>query len=387
MNSRRKVLAIMGSLAVALMGTANPVSAEGQTVKVGVLLSLSGPAAPFGIPERDIIKILAEKYNKSAAPDAPKIDLVYYDDQSNPTEAVRGATRLIRVEKVQAIIGAATGSSTLAFAPLAAQAKVPVFFPGATQSVTSKDHAFFPWIFRASTSSSTIISAMMNKVVFQPGITRIGIMYQEDAYGKEEAELIRKLVEAKGGIEIAVTASAPLTATDLSAVATRIRNANPQLVIISTSGPAVAAAFVRGAEQAQLKAKLVGNASVSQQPFVDGAGPAGNGVISMSLGNWYEPKAKQVELGKVLKEANKEPAGYAEIIGSNAIIALLESIKRVKGPIDGQAIRDAAETICKFNDTYSEGLLCYDKNNHDGFDEDALTVVTLRDGHWVSYKP
>src|SRR5690606_6622022 len=133
-------------------------------IKVGVLLSLSGPAAPFGIPERDIIKILIDKANAEGGINGHKIEAVYHDDQSNPTEAARGTTRLIRQEKVQVILGPSTGSSTLALAPIAAQAKVPVLAPVATQSVTNASHAFFPWLFRVAPASAVTMTAMMEKV-------------------------------------------------------------------------------------------------------------------------------------------------------------------------------------------------------------------------------
>jgi branched-chain amino acid transport system substrate-binding protein len=107
-----------------------------DTVKVGVLLSVSGPAAPFGIPERDVIKILADKYNSEGGINGHKLELIYHDDQSNPTEAARGATRLIRQDNVQVILGASIGSATLALMPIAAQANIPVLSPVSTQSVT-----------------------------------------------------------------------------------------------------------------------------------------------------------------------------------------------------------------------------------------------------------
>ncbi len=382
MNRRRSL--IKGATVLVAATTLSVIVglAHADTIKIGVVLSMSGPAAPFGIPERDIDKILAEKYNAEGGINGHKLQLIYHDDQSNPTEAVRGATRLIREENVQAILGASTGSSTLALAPIAARAGVPVFAPVATQSVGLRSNSFFAWVFRTCPPSAVTIRAMMEKAVFMPNIKKVAIFHQEDAYGKDEGDLAQNMIKAHGKIDIVAVASAPLSATDLSAAATRIRNADPDIVLLLTSAPAMGGAFVRAAEQANLKALILGSLSVNQKPFVDAAGKSGNGVMSVSLGNWDEPSAKQMELGKLLKAAGKEPAGYAEIIGSTGIIALSEALRHVDGEVTGKKIRDAAENICGYKGTYADGALCYSKDQHEGFGPDTVNIVTLQDGKW-----
>ncbi|MFG1230335.1 ABC transporter substrate-binding protein [Xanthobacter wiegelii] len=368
------------ALAGALLSAGAAAAAE--TVKVGVLLSISGPAAPFGIPERDIIKILAEKYNAEGGINGHKLELIYHDDQSNPTEAARGATRLIRQDNVQVILGPSIGSSALAIGPIAAQAKVPILSPVSTQSVTNKDLSFFPWIFRTSTASAVTMQAMMDKVVFKPNVKKVAIMHQEDAYGKDEADLAQKMINAKGGIEIVAIASAPLSATDLTPAATRIRNANPDVVLLLTSAPAMGGAFARAAEQADLKAPILGSLSINQKPFLDAAGKASEGIMSVSLGNWFQPSERQKELGRLLQSAGKEPAGYAEIIGSTAIVALAEALRHIDGEVTGTKIRDAVENICDYMGTYADGQLCYSKDQHDAFGPETVNVVKVQDGKW-----
>ena len=385
MHARRTVL---GAAMLALAAAMAPVAvARADTVKVGVLLSLSGPAAPFGIPERNIIQILADQFNAKGGANGHTVQLLFHDDQSSPTEAARGAMQLIRQDDVQVILGPATGSSTLAMAPIAAQAKVPVLAPVSTQSVTDRDHGFFPWVFRTSPASAVTMQAMMRRAVFRPGIRKVAIMYQEDAYGKDEAELAQRLIKAHGGIDIVAMASAPLTATDLSAAATRIRNADPDIVLLLTSAPGMGGAFVRGAELAQLKAPILGSLSLNQRPFIDAAGKAGEGVMSVSLGNADDPSPKQQALLKALLDNGKQPAGYSDIIGSTAFLALAEVLGRIKGPVTGQEIRDQLEHLCGFNGTFADGPLCYSKDQHDGFGPETVNVVRIVGGKWQNVAP
>ncbi|MBE0694912.1 MAG: ABC transporter substrate-binding protein, partial [Aquamicrobium sp.] len=70
------------------IGALAPAAAEDvKPLKIGLLLSLSGPAAPFGIPERDAVKALADGVNAEGGVNGRKGELVTYDDATNPTEA------------------------------------------------------------------------------------------------------------------------------------------------------------------------------------------------------------------------------------------------------------------------------------------------------------
>jgi branched-chain amino acid transport system substrate-binding protein len=258
--------------------------------------------------------------------------------------------------------------------------------PVGTQSVTNLDHPFFPWVFRTAPRSAITIQAMMQKVVFRPNIKKVAIFYQEDAYGKDEGDLAEAAIKQHGGIEIVAMVSGPMNATDLTAQATRIRNANPDIVLMLTSAPAMGGAFARGAELAGLKAPILGSLSIQQKPFVDAAGKSGEGIMSASLGNWDDPSPKQAELGKILAQGGKQPAGYAEILGSTAIVVLAEALRHIDGPVTGPKIRDALEKICGFSGTYADGTFCYTKDQHDGFGPDTVNFVKLHDGKWENVK-
>jgi branched-chain amino acid transport system substrate-binding protein len=148
----------------------------------------------------------------------------------------------------------------------------------------------------------------------------------------------------------------PMNATDLTAEATRIRNANLDIVLMLTSAPAMGGAFARGAELAVLKAPILGSLSIQQKPFVD-------------------------------------TAGYAEILGSTAIVALAEALRHIDGPVTGpriqdpgSRIQDALDHICGFSGTYADGTFCYTKDQHDGFGPDTVDFVKLHNRKWENTK-
>lgn len=349
-------------------------------IRIGLLLDTTGPAAAFGIPERDAIQAAAKQINSNGGVDGRQIELPLYDGKADPTECARGVTQLTRQEKVVAIIGGTTGSCTLAAAPVAARNKVPMLAPNGTIEVTSKENAFHDWVFR-SVTSDLINTAVVFDSVVESGAKRVAIFFQEDAYGENTVDYIEKeLVGKADGVEIVGKASAPLDATDVTAQATQLRNAEPDAVIMQISSPALGATFVRAAETVGLDADLFGGIGLGQRPFVQAAGKAAEGVNLVVFGNPYEPDPQTEELVNLLPKPQLE--GFAELIATNALLAIVEAVKKVEGDATGQALRDALESLCDVK-TYSRGELCYSES-HDGWERDALTRVKVQGGRFVS---
>lgn len=376
-----KVAAAVGSLVIGGLFPLSAMSAE--PLRVGLLLSVTGPAAPFGIPERDAVQGIVKKINAEGGVAGRPIELSVYDDATNPTESARGATQLIQKDKVVAIIGSTTGSGTLAAAPVAMRYEVPILAPNGTLSVTSKDNKFYPWVFRSLTGDLTNTDVLVKRAV-EAGAKKIGIFYQEDAYGKNTADYMQEVAK-RYGVEIAGVAAAPLNSTDLTPQATRIRNANPDAVLVQASAPALGAAFVRAAKQIDLKAQLWAPVGLGQRAFIEAAGPAGEGVKLVVLANWDDPIPQLKPLGDLMKAAGKTPQGFGELIGANAILAIVEAAKRVKGEVTGKALRDSLETLCGLK-SYTAGTACYSADNHDGWSADFLTTVQIRDGKFMTLK-
>lgn len=102
------------------------------------------------------------------------------------------------------------GSVTLAAGPSAARFEVLIVVPNGMISVTNKEHAFRPWVFRTMTSDALNTQEMFLRATAN-GVKKIGIFHQEDAYGKETADYIQTLAQEKG-IEVVAVASAPMKA-------------------------------------------------------------------------------------------------------------------------------------------------------------------------------
>lgn len=382
MNLLKSLKTLTGGLAFAALATglAAPAHAEGEPLKIGLLMSLSGPAAPFGIPERDAVMALAADTNANGGINGRPVELFVYDDATNPTEAARGMRQLALQDKVVAVIGSTIGSGTLAAGPIAAQAKVPVLAPNGTDAVVSPEQGFYHWVFRTLPSDTLIGEALINRAL-DDGAKKVALFYQEDAYGKGMHDRLE--AEAEGlGIELVASVSAPLSATDVTPQATRIRNAEPDVVLIQASAPALGAAFVRAAQQVGLYAPLWAQGALAQQGFIDAAGLAGEGVNIIMIANWADPTPELQAFADLLDAAGTPPQGFGEIIAANAYHAIVAAAESIDGEVTGPALRDALEGICEIK-AYTTGFGCYSAENHEGWTSEAMQTAVIRDGKFM----
>jgi len=373
--------------AIALLATTaafSPALGLSQTlepVKIGVVLSLSGPAAVFGLPERDAITAIHAETN--GAVNGRKLELVWCDDKTNPTEAARCVTQLANNDKVVAIIGPGTGGGILAAGPVAQRMQVPLLGPAGTVAITDKRNAFYPWVFRVAINDMVGIEQTLRAAV-KDGATKIAVIYQEDAYGKFGSDYAQKLTKDLG-FTVIETLGAPYTATDLTPQVTKFRNAGADAVFMQMSISSLGAAFLKAVNEVGLKAPLYGNSGLSQRTFIDAAGSLGAGVRVLSIGNLpYDPTPNEQKLVAMLQKSGYQPQGWGEVVAANGYMTVVAALKKIPGEVTGQEMRDTIETLCGF-DTLSMGTPCFSKDNHDGWGADAVVLTTIRDGQFRSH--
>ncbi|GAC1547494.1 MAG: ABC transporter substrate-binding protein [Candidatus Velthaea sp.] len=361
---------------------APPALAAQEPIKLGVMLSLSGPAAVFGIPERNAIEAIAESINKSGGVNGRKLQLIVMDDMTNPTEAARSVTQLINGDKVVAIVGPGTGGGILAAGPVAERGQTPLLGPAGTVAITDKKNSFYPWIFRVAPDDVVDIKMILTDAV-KHGAKKIGIIYQEDAYGKAGVDFAQGLVPALG-LTIVSVVSAALNATDLTPEATKLRDAKPDSIFMQVSISAMGASFVKAAHQVGINVPIYTNAGLAQKSFIDALGGTGDGTRVLSIGNLpYDPSPGEKKLADMLTKAGKTPQGWGELVGSNGLMTAVAAMKSIKGPISGVTMQKALETLCGF-ETYARGKPCYSNGSHDAWGTDSLVITQVKDGKLIT---
>src|SRR5512146_1058934 len=117
----------------AVLGAGHEASAQ---IKIGSVLSVSGPASFLGDPEKRTLEIYVDEINAKGGINGQKLQLVVYDDAGNADNARTFATRLVEEDKIVAMVGGSTTGSTLAMIPVFEEAKIPfISLAGAIQII------------------------------------------------------------------------------------------------------------------------------------------------------------------------------------------------------------------------------------------------------------
>lgn len=350
--------------------------AAANELRIGQIVALTGPAAPFGIPERDAVRYQIEKANAEGGINGYKLVYFVEDDESNPTSAARAARKLILENKVDVIIGPTTGTMSFAVGPIAARHQVPFLAPQGTITVTDKDTGFFDWIFRSSvTDKVTVVDAV--DYMKEQGYKRIGLFFQEDAYGKAAAKLFKDLTDNSDDIDLVAEASAQLSASNLSVHATRLLAAKPDVIFVQSDSVSVGAAILRGLHQNGSEVPVMVAGGMGMQAFIDAAGEAAEGVVAIGSIGWDKPTAEQARF----IEGFGEPKGFSEALAGTGFLMVEAAAKNIEGEASGAKLRDALEQLCGVP-TLIGGEGCYSPDDHDG----GMSGVKLEvvDGKWVT---
>lgn len=105
---------------------------SGSTIKVGVYGDLTGQTSSFGQSTKNGIELAVEEINKAGGINGKQIELIIEDDQGRPEQAKTVVSKLINQDKVVAVLGEVASTNSLAAAPVAQEAKIPMITPSST---------------------------------------------------------------------------------------------------------------------------------------------------------------------------------------------------------------------------------------------------------------
>jgi branched-chain amino acid transport system substrate-binding protein len=126
------VASLLSSFACVQKGGPAADANAGDTIKVGVYGDLSGTTSSFGQSTKNGIELATEEINKNGGVLGKKLELVIEDDQGKPEQAKTVVQKLISQDKVQVVLGEVASTNSLAAAPVAQDAKIPMISPSST---------------------------------------------------------------------------------------------------------------------------------------------------------------------------------------------------------------------------------------------------------------
>jgi ABC-type branched-subunit amino acid transport system substrate-binding protein len=241
--------------------------AEGGSLKVGVLVPLTGELGSWGEDWSRSYQLAAKEIDATGLLPGGKIQLVVDDEGSSAASAVRAAQKMIDVDGVDVILGASS-SSIVALNQIVSTNEVPVISPAA--GTTQMDSVGGEWLWRTYPSDSD--EGVADAAFFAAqGINRISIMAQNEESAQSVAGVLEKKFSDNGGTIAKKVAFDP----GQPSYQAEIRNAldgDPQLVYVA-AGEESATTLLREIRQAGFKGKLAVNGDLASPATLKALGP------------------------------------------------------------------------------------------------------------------
>ena len=179
---------IVGAAGIAACAAVGAIQAQAaEPIRIGAIFSVTGPASFLGEPERNTAKMLEEDLNAAGGLLGRKVEVIVYDDESDTTKAVTAVDRLIKRDRVVAVIGPSTSGSTLAIVPKIEEAKIPLISCAAARKIVEPVRR---WVFKVAASDILAVKKIFTDLK-QRDLTKIAILTASDAYGAGGREDIK----------------------------------------------------------------------------------------------------------------------------------------------------------------------------------------------------
>jgi branched-chain amino acid transport system substrate-binding protein len=371
-------LAVLAALS--LLALCRPASAA-EEVRIGALLSVTGPAAFLGAPEARTLEMLTEQVNASGGIAGHKVRLIVKDTGGSPEKAVSFARQLIDEEKVFAIIGPSTSGESMAVKGIAEEARTPLVSLAAAEVIVNP---VAPYVFKTAQKDSHA-AALVFQDMKKRGITRIAVFSSNTGFGKAGKEQIAKLAP-EYGIQIVLDEVYDKAATDLSAEATKLKGSNAQAVLNWSIEPAQSI-LVKNIRQLGIAIPIYQSHGFGNLAYVKAAGPAAEGVIfplgrllvadALPAGN--PQKAVLVAYRDAYqKKYGEEVSGFGGYAW-DAFQLLALAIEKVG--LDRAKVRAALESTQGF--VGQSGVFRFSPADHNGLGMDSFEMLTVKDGKFV----
>ena len=336
MSGMKRVLLVC--LAIALAASLGSAVAMAQTIKVGIVLPLTGEQAKFGEIEKRSFIMAAEEINAKGGVNGKKLELLFEDDTGKPDVGRSATEKLISQEKVPVITGGYSSSVTAAATAVAQQFKVP--FLVTTGSADKITEVGYDYVFRINPPASEYPAAVVTflQEVVKPKTAVI--LFENSLFGQSSSKEFEEDC-GKLGIKVLLKEGYNKGAIDFKPMLTKVKALNPDLVYM-VSYVMDAALLMRQAKELDFNPKLFvgGGAGFTLPEFAKNAGDAAELVYSATL--WVEtvPYPGAMDYFKKYEAKHKEDTEYhgAEAYASLYVVA--DALKRAKS-ITPKDVRDA----------------------------------------------
>ncbi len=333
-----KILFFALLVSVFAIGTAG----AADTIKIGLLAPLTGPAAADGLSVQNSVKLALERVNAEGGLLGKKVELASYDDRMDPKDAVALARKLIEQDRVVAVVPGSYSAPTRAVAPIFQEEKIPAVtayavHPDITKAGNYNFRNGFLGMVEGKAAAYAAVKMLKGK--------RIALLVSDNDFGRELSKGFKYYIDkyAKGKASIVSEQVYPFSEKDFKAYLSKIKQQNPDVIFSSgyyfQTGP-----VVKQAREMGIKAHILGEEGADSPKFLEIVGASGEGFVIVTNLNRDD---KRPEVQKFLTAYEKRYGIQPDMVGASAYDAFMmicDAVKRAKS-VKGPDIRAALAGI------------------------------------------
>jgi len=371
------------ALAALLAGAA--IGSAGAQIRIGLMVSATGPTSAIGIPQKNTGDILPRTIAGTS------VEYISLEDGGDTTRAVQNVKKLVQEHHIDALIGPSTTPNAFAILDVIAEARVPMMATVGTSAVVEPLDGKKRWVFKTTQNDDLIAAALLSHMK-RNGVATVGFIGFNDPYGENWLKVFSALGE-KAGVKVIAVERYGRTDSSVTGQTLKLIAAKPDAMLIAAvGGPAVLPqATLR--EQG-FKGTIYQTHAVATDDFIKlgkdkvegtilAAGPML--VIDEIPDTNPTKKVAQAYIAAYEKQFGTKPATFGANTWDAGILlerAIPVALKTAKPGTEAfrSALRDALEQEREV--VGCQGVFNMSPTNHNGMDERARVLITIRDGRF-----
>ncbi|HEY7650283.1 MAG TPA: amino acid ABC transporter substrate-binding protein [Methylomirabilota bacterium] len=323
-------------LALSVAAASLPVGAQGSgSIRLGASLSLTGTYAKLGKNQHEGYKLCEKDLNAKGGLLGRKVEFVVYDDQSTPATAVRLYEKLITEDKVDGIMGPYSSPVTEAAANVTEKYKKVMVSPlAATTSIFKKGRKY---IFMVISPAEGYLEGLVD-IAAKRGLKTVAVVNEDTLFSKAAAAGAVELAKKKG-LQLVFQEAYPKGNTDFSALLTKLKAANPDVLAAATYFDD-AVALTRQMKELDVNLKMYGVTVGGDLPeFYDTLKQNAEYIYGATQWEHTLPYPGNQEFFDTYKKDFGHEPSYHSAAGYAGCIVYAEAVKRA-GSLDADRVRE-----------------------------------------------
>lgn len=334
--------AVLAILAVLLV---LPAALAADTVKIGMLVPLTGPAAADGASALGSVQIALDQVNAAGGVLGKQVELIYYDDRGDTKDAVALAHKIIEQDKIAAFVAGSYSLPTRSVAPIFQEEEIPLVAAYAIHPDVTRagDYCFRNGFLGLVEGKAAGYAA--HKLL---GGKRVALLTSDNDFGQTLVQGFKEY-QAKFApdLEIISEQTYPVSEKDYKPYLSKIKELNPDVIFASgyyfQTGP-----MLRQARELGIDTKIVGEEGADSPKLMEIAGENAEGFYIVTNFDRDDPRPVVQDFLKEYRERHKiEP----DMVGASAYDAFMIIVEamRTANSTEGAKIRDAIAALKDYN--------------------------------------